>query len=130
MKKLALHWKIIIGMVLGVVYGLIANQMGLVSFTNDWIKPWGTIFVNLLKLIAVPLVFASLIKGVASLSDISRLSRIGGKTIAIYLTSTVIAVTIGLLLVNTVNPGSDFDKESIEVTESTKLGANKKSKVK
>ena len=126
MKKLALHWKIIIGMVLGVVYGLIANQMGWVSFTNDWIKPWGTIFVNLLKLIAVPLVFASLIKGVASLSDISRLSRIGGKTIAIYLTSTVIAVTIGLLLVNTVNPGSDFDKESIEVTESTKLGANKK----
>ena len=126
MKKLALHWKIIIGMVLGVVFGLIASKMGWASFTNDWIKPWGTIFVNLLKLIAVPLVFASLIKGVASLSDISRLSRIGGKTIAIYLTSTVIAVTIGLLLVNTVNPGSDFDKESIEVTESTKLGANKK----
>ncbi|MDP7430226.1 MAG: cation:dicarboxylase symporter family transporter, partial [Flavobacteriales bacterium] len=111
MKKLALHWKIIIGMVLGVVFGLIASKMGWASFTNDWIKPWGTIFVNLLKLIAVPLVFASLIKGVASLSDISRLSRIGGKTIAIYLTSTVIAVTIGLLLVNTVNPGSDFDKE-------------------
>ncbi len=126
MKKLALHWKIIIGMVLGVVFGLIASKMGWASFTNDWIKPLGTIFVNLLKLIAVPLVFASLIKGVASLSDISRLSRIGGKTIAIYLTSTVIAVTIGLLLVNTVNPGSDFDKESIEVTESTKLGANKK----
>jgi proton glutamate symport protein len=126
MKKLALHWKIIIGMVLGVVYGLIASKMGWVSFTNDWIKPWGTIFVNLLKLIAVPLVFASLIKGVASLSDISRLSRIGGKTITIYLTSTVIAVTIGLLLVNTVNPGADFDKESISISENTKSGANKK----
>ena len=76
MKKLALHWKIIIGMVLGIVYGLIANKLGWVDFTNAWIKPWGVIFVNLLKLIAVPLVFASLIKGVASLSDISKLSRI------------------------------------------------------
>ncbi|MBT7726074.1 MAG: cation:dicarboxylase symporter family transporter, partial [Flavobacteriales bacterium] len=123
MKKLALHWKIIIGMVLGVVYGLIANQLGWVDFTNDWIKPWGKIFVNLLKLIAVPLVFASLIKGVASLSDISKLSRIGGKTIAIYLVSTVIAVTIGLLLVNTVKPGEGFDKDSISKTEQIEEGA-------
>lgn len=126
MKKLALHWKIIIGMVLGVVYGLIANQLGWVDFTNDWIKPWGKIFVNLLKLIAVPLVFASLIKGVASLSDISKLSRIGGKTIAIYLVSTVIAVTIGLLLVNTVKPGEGFDKDSISKTEQIQEGTNKK----
>ncbi len=125
MKKLALHWKIIIGMVLGVVYGLIASKYGWVDFTNSWIKPWGTIFVNLLKLIAVPLVFASLIKGVASLSDISKLSRIGGKTIAIYLASTVIAVTIGLLLVNTVKPGEGFDKDSIK-TEQIEEGANKK----
>ncbi|MBT4218143.1 MAG: dicarboxylate/amino acid:cation symporter [Flavobacteriales bacterium] len=128
MKKLALHWKIIIGMVLGVVYGLIANKLGWVDFTNDWIKPWGKIFVNLLKLIAVPLVFASLIKGVASLSDISKLSRIGGKTIAIYLVSTVIAVTIGLLLVNTVKPGEGFDKDSISKTEQIEEGANKKIK--
>ena len=125
MKKLALHWKIIIGMVLGVVYGLIANKLGWVDFTNAWIKPWGVIFVNLLKLIAVPLVFASLIKGVASLSDISKLSRIGGKTIAIYLASTVIAVTIGLLLVNTVKPGEGFDKDSIK-TEQIEEGANEK----
>ena len=126
MKKLALHWKIIIGMVLGVVYGLIANQMGWFSFTNDWIKPWGTIFVNLLKLIAVPLVFASLIKGVASLSDISRLSRIGGKTIAFYLVSTVIAVTIGLFLVNSVQPGNTFSEEKrmeLKETYASKVGA-------
>ena len=128
MKKLALHWKIIIGMVLGVVYGLMAHKLGWVDFTNDWIKPWGKIFVNLLKLIAVPLVFASLIKGVASLSDISKLSRIGGKTIAIYLVSTVIAVTIGLLLVNTVKPGEGFDKDSISKTEQIEEGANKKIK--
>ena len=126
MKKLALHWKIIIGMVLGIIFGLAAAKMGWDQFTNDWIKPWGKIFINLLKLIAVPLVFASLIKGVASLSDISRLSRIGGKTIAIYLASTVIAVTIGLLLVNIVEPGSDFDKDSIELSENTQEGANKK----
>ena len=69
------------------------------------------IFVNLLKLIAVPLVFASLIKGVASLSDISKLSRIGGKTISFYLASTVIAVTIGLFLVNSVQPGKTFSEE-------------------
>lgn len=111
MKKLALHWKIIIGMVLGVVYGLLAAYMGWVDFTNNWIKPWGVIFINLLKLIAVPLVFASLIKGVSSLSDISRLSRIGGKTIGIYLMSTIIAVTFGLLLVNFVQPGKSFSEE-------------------
>ena len=126
MKKLALHWKIIIGMVLGVVYGLIANKLGLVDFTNAWIKPWGVIFVNLLKLIAVPLVFASLIKGVASLSDISKLGRIGGKTIAIYLMSTVIAVTIGLFSVNMVIPGANFDRESIQLSENYQSGADKK----
>jgi len=126
MKNLALHWKIIIGMVLGVAYGLIANQIGWISFTNDWIKPWGTIFVNLLKLIAVPLVFASLIKGVASLSDISRLSHIGGKTITFYLASTIIAITIGLFLVNSVQPGNTFSEEKrmeLKETYASKVGA-------
>ena len=111
MRKLALHWKIIIGMVLGVLYGLLASKMGWVDFTNDWIKPWGKIFINLLKLIAVPLVFASLIKGVSSLSDISKLSRIGGKTIGIYLFTTIVAVTFGLLLVNIIQPGTSFSEE-------------------
>jgi len=111
MKNIALHWKIIIGMILGVVFGLIANEIGLHRFTSNWIKPWGVIFVNLLKLIAVPLVFASLIKGVSSLSDISRLSRIGSKTILLYLFSTVLSVTIGLFLVNSFNPGDSFSEE-------------------
>ena len=127
MKKLALHWKIIIGMGLGVVYGLIASNMGWIDFTNNWIKPWGVIFVNSLKLIAVPLVFASLVKGVASLSDISRLSRIGGKSITLFLATTVIAGTIGLLLVNTVNPGIGFDtKDTSELTPSSQEGLNSK----
>lgn len=111
MKKLALHWKIIIGMSLGIIFGLLAITIGWDEFTNNWIKPFGTIFINLLKLIAVPLVFASLIKGVASLSDISKLSRIGSRTIALYLVSTVIAVTTGLLIVNTVQPGKYFSEE-------------------
>ena len=111
MRKLALHWKIIIGMVLGIIYGLLASKIGWVDFTNDWIKPWGKVFINLLKLIAVPLVFASLIKGVGSLSDISKLSRIGVKTICIYLFTTVVAVTFGLLLVNIIQPGTSFSEE-------------------
>lgn len=111
MRNLALHWKIIIGMVLGVLYGLLASKMGWIDFTNDLIKPWGKIFINLLKLIAVPLVFASLIKGVSSLSDISKLSVIGGKTIGIYLFTTVVAVTFGLLLVNIIQPGTSFSEE-------------------
>ena len=127
MKKLALHWKIIIVMGLRVVYGLIASNMGWIDFTNNWIKPWGVIFVNSLKLIAVPLVFASLVKGVASLSDISRLSRIGGKSITLFLATTVIAGTIGLLLVNTVNPGIGFDtKDTSELTPSSQEGISSK----
>jgi len=126
MKDLALHWKIIIGMTLGVVYGLVASAMGWVDFTLYWIKPWGIVFVNMLKLIAVPLVFASLVKGVASLSDIAKLSRIGGKTVFFYLMSTIIAVTIGLFLVNLVSPGADFDKNTILLTEANQQGASKK----
>lgn len=109
--RVPLHWKIIIGMVLGVAFGLLAITMGWDQFTSHWIKPFGTIFINLLKLIAVPLVLASLIKGVASLSDISKLSRIGSRTIALYLVSTVLAVTTGLLIVNTIEPGSYFSEE-------------------
>ena len=126
MRKLELYWKIIIGMVLGVVFGLIASNVGLEDFTGDWIKPWGKVFINLLKLIAVPLILASLIKGVSSLADTSKLSRIGGKTIAIYLISTVVAVTIGLLLVNTIEPGAGFDVESVELNDEQEKNKNSK----
>lgn len=100
-----LHWQIIIGLVAGTIYGIVAAANGWVKFTSDWIAPWGTMFMNLLKLIAVPLVVGSLVTGVASLSNLSRLSRIGGKTIGIYVLTTAIAVTIGLVLVNVVKPG-------------------------
>ncbi|WP_299762202.1 dicarboxylate/amino acid:cation symporter [uncultured Pontibacter sp.] len=114
MKKLALHWQILIGMALGIAWGMMASSFGLNSFTQDWISPFGTIFINLLKLIAVPLVLVSLITGVASLSDISRLSRIGSKTIGIYLGTTVLAVFLGLVLVNVFEPGKAFSPEKRE----------------
>ena len=101
-----LHWQIILGLVLGLVYGVVAAINGWGAFTDDWIAPFGTIFLNGLKLIAVPLVLVSLIMGVASLSDIRKLSRIGGKTIGIYLATTAVAVTLGLVLVNVVQPGN------------------------
>jgi len=66
MKKLALHWKILIGMVLGVVFGFVMVGFdGGKEIVQDWIKPFGTIFINSLKLIAVPLILGSLIKGVS-----------------------------------------------------------------
>ncbi|MCB0272759.1 MAG: dicarboxylate/amino acid:cation symporter [Bdellovibrionales bacterium] len=100
-----LHAKILIGMFLGFAFGLMSSMLGWNAFTDRWIAPWGSIFVNLLKLIAVPLVLSSLIIGVASLSDLKKLSRIGGKTLAIYFCTTFIAIVIGLTLVNVVQPG-------------------------
>ena len=105
MKKLALHWKILLGMVFGVVLGLImTNFDGGQELVQDWIKPFGKIFIKCLKMIAIPLILAALIKGVSDLRDISKLSKMGGRTIGIYIMTTVIAVSIGLLLVNLVNP--------------------------
>ncbi|NEM98312.1 dicarboxylate/amino acid:cation symporter [Pontibacter burrus] len=114
MKKLALHWQILIGMALGVGWGMMSSSLGLNQFTADWISPFGTIFINLLKLIAVPLVLASLITGIASLSDISKLSRIGTKTIVTYLATTVLAVVLGLVLVNIFEPGKAFSPQKRE----------------
>ena len=112
MKKLALHWRILIGMAVGVVFGLIAVQLNAVDFVNTWIKPFGRIFINLLKLIAVPLILASLIKGVSDLQDISQLSKMGFRTIGMYLVTTITAITIGLVLVNLIRPGAAISEEN------------------
>lgn len=113
MKKLALHWQILLGMVVGVVVGLLMTQFeGGKEIVQDWVKPFGKIFINLLKLIAVPLILASLIKGVSDLKDISKLSKMGGRTIGLYLITTVVAVAIGLILVNIVKPGTSISEET------------------
>lgn len=104
-KKLPLYAKILIGMGLGLAWGILSSPLGLSEFTQDWIRPFGTIFINGLKLIAIPLVIVSLIDGVSNLSDVSKLSRMGGKTIGLYLSTTVLAVSIGLATVNLINPG-------------------------
>ena len=128
MKRLALHWKIIIGMVSGVLFGVIFSQITWGSiFISNWIKPFGTIFINLLKLIAMPLILGSLIKGVSDLKDISKLSKIGGRTIIIYLCTTVLAVVIGLFLVNTISPGKSIsEKTRNELMSSYKSDAAEK----
>jgi len=115
MKKIALHWQIIIGMVLGVVFGLFfLNFSWGKEFVINWIKPFGTIFINSLKLIAVPLILASLIKGVSDLKDLSKLSSMGGVTIATYIFTTIMAVSIGLIAVNIIEPGNFIAEETRE----------------
>ena len=119
MKKLALHWQILIGMLLGILFGFIALQFGWNSFIEDWIKPLGTIFVKLLKLIAVPLIIASLIKGISDLKDISKFKNIGVRTMLIYIGTTVIAITIGLVLVNVIQPGNGISEETVDKLTNT-----------
>lgn len=112
MKKLALHWKILIGMTLGILWALLSSSLGWSTFTINWIDPFGIIFINLLKLIAVPLVLFSIISGVANIGDPASLGRMGGKTLLIYLITTVMAISLGLLLVNTIKPGKLIDEQS------------------
>ena len=113
MKKLPLHLRIILGMLLGVICGAVFTKFeNGYAFILDWVKPFGTIFINALKLIAMPLIISSLIKGVSDLKDISRLSLMGGRTIGIYLITTIIAVSIGLIIVNTIRPGNSISEST------------------
>lgn len=113
-KRIPLYVKILAGMGIGLLLGFTACALHFEGFVSDWIRPWGTIFIRLLKLVAVPLVFISLIKGVGGLKDISRLSRMGLKTIAIYIGTTIIAISVGLLMVSMIDPGKVFPREKAE----------------
>ncbi|MEE4116172.1 MAG: dicarboxylate/amino acid:cation symporter [Marinilabiliaceae bacterium] len=110
-KNIPLWAKIILGMLIGLVWGFIATSTGLEQFTVDWIKPWGTIFIKLLKLTAIPLIIVSLINGITSITDISKLSRIGLKTLSIYIATTVLSILIGLTIVNVFKPGDSFPED-------------------
>ncbi len=111
MKKLPLHTKIIIGLVAGIIWAFSSSYLGWNEFTINWIDPFGVIFIRLLKYIAVPLVLFSIISGISSLTDISKLGRLGAKTLSLYLVTTLIAVGIGLILVNTIKPGNMLDDQ-------------------
>ena len=110
MSKLALHWQIIIGLLAGILWAILSSTLGWSEFTLNWIDPFGVIFINLLKLIAVPLVLFSIISGISGLSDTSSLGRMGFKTLVAYLVTTVFAISIGLTLVNTFKPGTLVDE--------------------
>tara|TARA_Y100000385_G_scaffold138828_1_gene144230 strand:+ start:284 stop:1690 length:1407 start_codon:yes stop_codon:yes gene_type:complete len=112
MKKIALHWQVIIALVLGVMYAVLAVNLGWQSITKAYISPFGDIFINLLKLIAVPLVLFSIITGIGSLKNIKQLGRVGVKTLSIYFVTTMSAILIGLLLVNLIKPGNFTSDDS------------------
>lgn len=123
MKKLELHWRILIGMLLGILFGFAMTQVSWGNdFVSDWIQPLGTVFVKLLKLIAIPLIVASLVKGISDLKDISKFRNIGLRTIAIYIITTVVAITIGLLLVNVMQPGKGISQETVVKLTETYAG--------
>ncbi len=108
-KGLALHWQILLGLLLGAVFGVLAAHFGFSSFVLVWIKPVGDLFFRLLKVVAIPLVVATLVVGAASLGDLKKIGRIGGRTLVLYLATTALAITIGLLVVNLFGPGRNLD---------------------
>lgn len=110
-RGIPMHVQILVGLVLGVLFGIGSSALGWNQWVVDYVKPLGTLFVNLLKLIAAPLVLASLVVGVSGLSDVGKLSRLGGRTIVLYLSTTVLAISIGLLVVNWVQPGQYITPE-------------------
>jgi len=112
--RLALHWQVLIGLAIGILYAWLSINFGWNDFTIDYIKPFGDIFINILKLIAVPLVLFSIISGVASLGDPAKLGRLGVKTVATYLLTTMTAVMVGLLLVNLFQPGAHVSDDLLE----------------
>lgn len=111
LKKLPLHTKILIGLIVGIIWGVLAVNFGWGKINNLYIAPLGEIFVNLLKLLAVPMIVVSLIVGISSLSDVSKLGRIGGRTIGIFVTTTIFAITIGLGTAYLFNPGNAISEE-------------------
>jgi Na+/H+-dicarboxylate symporter len=118
-----LYTKIAIALILGASAGLVAN-----IFDVEWlvtalvaIEPAGTAWIRLITMVVIPLVMASLVVGTATLGDITKLGRIGGKTMVYYLATTAIAVSIGLLVSNLVSPGSHMDPAALESLRSTYL---------
>lgn len=133
-KKLALHWRILLGMVFGVVFSIIllsipwGSELTTITvggeerqiknaelFVRNWVKPFGNMFINSLQLIAVPLILGSLIKGVSDLKDISQLSTLGLRTIFLFIGTSVIAVSVGLIVVNVIQPGKTIQTETREI---------------
>mgnify|MGYP002168611375 CR=1 FL=1 len=105
--------KIFISLVLAVIVGLIAGEPAL-PFINWWIAPIGTIFINLIKMMIVPVVLCSLVVGMTSLGDTTKLGRIGIKTILLYLVTTAIAIVIGFGVAGLAQPERRVDRDGVD----------------
>ncbi|UCG60075.1 MAG: dicarboxylate/amino acid:cation symporter [Phycisphaerales bacterium] len=110
--RLQLYTKVLIGLLVGAVFGILANRWGFSDFVHSYVKPFGSAFIKLISMVVVPLVFASLLVGTASLNDIRKLGRIGIKTLAYYVCTTAIAISLGLLLANTIKPGVGLSEQA------------------
>ena len=113
-KKISLPMQIFIALVLGIVVGLICGMTGMADFTTAYLKPFGTIFVNLLKFIVVPVVLLSMIDGILSMDDMKKVGSVGWKTLAYFLVSTAIACVIGLVFANIFNGAGLFPTLALE----------------
>ena len=123
-KKMGLTTKIFIGLIIGLIVGLILNKMGPSSFRDAFLVNGiftlvGSVFINSINMMVVPLVFISLVNGAASMSDIKKLGRVGTKTLAFYLVTTAVAISIAILLAFVINPGVGLDMSSLVKTEPT-----------
>lgn len=126
MKSLPLHWKIIIALFLGVAWALFSGTFGLNDITTDWLDPFGKIFINCLKFIAIPLVLFSIVSGVTGLGDPASLGKMGLKTLGLYLVTTITAISLGLIVVNLFQPGvQNNESKRIENRLSYEIWANK-----
>ena len=113
-RRLALHWQILLGLVLGAVAGSLVNLLGGSAgqaFVVAYVRPFGTIFIRLITMIAAPLVLASLVVGASSITDPAKLGRIGAKTVALYLLTTAVAITIGVVFANIIQPGAGLPED-------------------
>jgi len=118
LKKIPLWGAILLSMLAGFIFAIVVIKFGWQQFSVDYIKPWGVIFIKLLKLVAMPLIFFSLINGIAGIRDVSNLSKIGVRTILLYILTTFIAIVIGLFLANIIKPGEHAHLQSTTIQKS------------
>ena len=114
LKKIPLSLLILVGLASGILVGFLCFQTGNEQFVKFWIQPWGEIFLRLLKLIAVPIVFLSIVSGIFGIGNIQDFSKLAGKTLLLYILTTILAILLGLLLVNTIKPGNVFNDNARE----------------
>ncbi|MDU1854646.1 MAG: cation:dicarboxylase symporter family transporter, partial [Clostridium baratii] len=113
MKKLGLAFQIILGLILGIIVGAVFYGNPVVT---SYLQPFGDIFIRLIKMIVVPIVFSSLVVGVAGVGDIKKVGKIGGKTILYFEVVTTFAIIVGLLVANLVHPGNGVNISNLVTT--------------